>query len=95
MKYIVFWEFDPEDGEKVTETAGKLRKAMKRDPEKYSKVLFPSHLMIGQRKGFYVVESTAEQMMNTVLFYGGSMRFKYVPIVKASEMAEAAQQTRD
>ena len=48
--------------------------------------------MIGQRKGFYIVESTHEQMMNTVLFYRGSMRFKYVPIVKTSEMAAAAQQ---
>jgi hypothetical protein len=50
--------------------------------------------MVGERKGFYVVESTAEQMMNTVLFYEGSMKFKYVPIVKASEMAKAAQQMR-
>jgi hypothetical protein len=94
MKYIVFWEFDQEDGPKVTETASKLRKAMKKDPDKYSKILFPSHLMVGERKGFYVVESTAQQMMNTVLFYRGSMKFKYVPIVKASEMAEAAQQMR-
>ena len=95
MKYIVFWEFGPDDGPKVSEIAQKLRKAMKKDPDKYSKVLFPSHLTIGQRKGFYIVESTHEQMMNTVLFYRGSMRFKYVPIVKTSEMAAAAQQMSD
>lgn len=94
MKYIVFWEFGTEDGLKVTEIAQKLRKAMKKEPDKYSKILFPSHLMVGERKGFYIVESTAKQMMNTVLFYEGTMRFKYVPIVKASEMAEAAQQMR-
>jgi len=95
MKYLVFWEFKAEDGPKVTETAQKLREAMKKNPEKYPKVLFPSHLMIGERKGFYVIEGTPEQMMKTVLFYGATMKFKFTPIVKSSEMAEAAQRMRD
>ena len=91
MKYIAFWEFKPEDGMKVSEIAQKLRKAMKKHPEKYPKLLFPSHLMVGERKGFYVIEATAEQMMNTSLFYRQAMKFKFVPIVKSSEMVAAAQ----
>ncbi len=91
MKYIVFWEFKPEDGMKVSEIAQKLREAMKKTPEKYPKLLFPSHLMVGERKGFYIIEATAEQMMNTTLFYMQTMKFKFVPIVKSSEMVKAAQ----
>ena len=91
MKYIVFWEFKPEDGMKVSEIAQKLREAMKKNPEKYPKLLFPSHLMVGERKGFYVIEANAEQMMNTILFYRQTMKFKFVPIVKSSEMVKAAQ----
>ena len=90
MKYIVYWKSQGE-GRKLSETAQKLREDMKKNPEKYCKILFPSHLMVGERKGFYVVEATADQMMNTALFYGPLMDFKFVPIVKSTEMVTAAQ----
>ena len=91
MKYIVYWEFKPEDGMKVSEIAQKLREDMKKHPDKYPKLLFPSHLMVGERRGFYVIEASAEQMMNATLFYRQTMKFKFVPIVKSSEMVAAAQ----
>ena len=90
MKYIVYWKSQGE-GRILAETAQKLREDMKKNPDKYCKVLFPSHLMVGQGRGFYIVEATAEQMMNTAMFYGPIMSFKFVPIVKSSEMVAAAQ----
>ncbi len=90
MKYIVYWESQGE-GRQLSETAQKLREDMKKNPDKYCQILFPSHLMVGERKGFYIVEATPDQMMNTALFYGPLLKLKFVPIVKSSEMAAAAQ----
>ena len=90
MKYIVYWE-SLGTGSEISEVAQKLRGDMKKNPDKYCQILFPSHLMVGERKGFYVVEATADQMMHTALFYGPLMNFKFVPIVKYSDMVAAAQ----
>lgn len=95
VKYLVFGEFCGENVDKVTEIAQKLREARKKNPEKYPEILFPSHSMIGDYKVFTVVEATKEQMINLRLPYGPLMKFKYVPIVKATEMTEAAQKIRE
>jgi len=64
MKYVVFWEFCPEDFDKVIEKYRKYIEEVGKFPDKYPEVLFPSHSMAGETKGFQVVEATSNQMTN-------------------------------
>ena len=52
MKYIAFWEFDPEDFDKVIEKFTQIRAEREKGTEKYPKSLSEAFTMIGKSKGF-------------------------------------------
>ncbi|MFB0557622.1 MAG: DUF3303 domain-containing protein [Candidatus Bathyarchaeia archaeon] len=81
MKYIAFWEFCPEDAEKVAE---------KWEKRKYKlKTLFPPHSMSGEPKGFTIFESDDEvEIMRYIQHYSPEMRIKVVPIFESSKAVE-------
>jgi muconolactone delta-isomerase len=89
MKFIVFREFCPENGEKVRARGEEWFKELKQNPEKY---LRPMRLqdgtpiafsMIGKYKGFSLVEAdNEEQLQNAVSFWAPLMKFTFVPIGK-------------
>jgi hypothetical protein len=89
MKYIVFWEFCPEDFDKVLEKYQAFGKEVEKHPDKYPKVIFPSHSMAGETKGFEVVEATEEQMMDDISFWVGFLKLKFVPILEAAKTVES------
>ena len=88
MKYIVFWEFCPEDFDKVIEKYRKHTEEVEKFPDKYPEVLFPSHSMAGETKGFQVVEATSNQMTNAVLAWRPLLNLKYVPIFEVTKVVE-------
>ncbi|MCK4953573.1 hypothetical protein KAS14_07295 [Candidatus Bathyarchaeota archaeon] len=88
MKYIVFWEFKPEDLDKLIELDRQHEGNRKKFPNKYSKVLFPSHGMSGETKGFTIVETTPEKIINSTLFFMPVMKLKYVPIIESAKIME-------
>lgn len=88
MKYIAFWEFCPEDLDKVIEKYNALLEGREKAPEKYAETLFPPHSMGGENKGFTIVEATPEQMTNTILHYMPVMKLKYVPILESRKIIE-------
>ena len=89
MKYILFWEFCPEDFDKVIERYIALGKEVEKHPDKYPKTLFPSHSMAGKTKGFEIVEATPEQMTNAIIFWKGDLTLKFVPILEAVKIVES------
>jgi len=89
MKYIVFWEFCPEDFDKVVERYQALGKEVEKHPDKYGKVLFPGHAMAGETKGFEIVEATSEQMIDDINFWMGLLTLKFVPILEAAKLVES------
>ena len=88
MKYIAFWEFKPEDIDKVIELTKQLEENRAKSPEKYAKRLFPPHAMSVETNGFTVVEGTSEQIMNTTLPFLGVLNVEYVPIFASAKITE-------
>ncbi len=89
MKCIVFWEFCPENREKVLAKAKEWEKELKQNPEKYGRIM---HLqdgtgigfgMIGKSKGFNLMKvDKEEQMQNMVLFWTPLMKLTHIPIIQ-------------
>ena len=94
MKYIVFWEFCPEDLDKVMQKSVKAQKEAVENPDKYSKYLLPPHSIGAQSKGFSVVEGTPEQIVNGVLFWSPEMKLKYMPIIESAKFIEQYMKTK-
>jgi len=91
MNYIAFWEYCPEDFDKVIE---KYKQRMKM-PEKFPKILFPPHGMGGEHKGFTLYENvTPEQLINIVLHYRPEMKLKFVPILETAKVIELYQKMK-
>ena len=94
MKYIGFWEFCPEDMDKVTAKYLKFKEEREKNPENFTKVLFPAHSM-GHCKGFTVVEaSDPMQLMNSTIFWLPEMKLEYVPIYETAQMIELYQKSK-
>ena len=88
MKYLVFWEFNSEDFDKVIQKSVKAQKESVENPDKYVKYLLPPHSIGGQNKGFSVVEGTSEQIINGVLFWRPELKLKYMPIFDTATIIE-------
>lgn len=79
VKYISYWEFCPEDMEKVFKKFGEYVKEHEANPGKYQKYLFPPHFT-GQTKGFSIVEGTPEQINNVLIYWTPLLKIKAKPI---------------
>jgi len=66
-----------------------------KNPENYTKALFPAHNM-GRCKGFTVVEtSDSMQSMNTTVFWFPEMRLEYLPVYDTSQMTKLYQKSKE
>ena len=89
MNYIAFWEYDPEDVDKVIEKAKQAIAEREKGTGKFPKFLFPSHEMGGEHKGFAVYENpTPEQLMNIQIYFAPEMKVKFVPIFESAKIME-------
>ena len=88
MKYIVFWEFSPEDMDKVVEKSVKAQEDAKKNPGKYPEYIFPPHAIGGQPKGFSLVEATPEQIVTGVTYWRPELKVKYMPIIESAKFIE-------
>ena len=95
VKYIAFWEFDPDDFEKVTEKFLQIRAERGKENEKYPKSLSAAYTMIGKPKGFQLFETDdSEQLANLTLHYVPLVEFKFVPIIESSKGVELYQKMK-
>ena len=88
MKYIVFWEFCPEDIDKVIEKSKQAMAEREKGSEKFPKIIFPAHSLCDEFKGFTIEEATPEQIANLVFQYMPEMRVKFVPILESAKIIE-------
>jgi muconolactone delta-isomerase len=95
MKFIVFREFDPEQAEEVRARGREWLMELTAYPEKYLRPMYlqdgsiAAFLMIGQYKGFSLVEAdTAEQLQNTVSFWTPLLRFTFIPIQQSAVLKQ-------
>ena len=89
MKYICFWEFKPEDFDKMIEKYKQAMEGREKVPEKFPKILFGPYSLGGEWKGFTVYEdATPEQMTNLILHYTPEEKMKFVPIFEGAKFIE-------
>lgn len=81
MKYIAFWEFDPEHLRSLIEKFMKSKVGLK--------LLFEPHGIGGQNKGFTIFETdSAEDILNYVAYYSPELRFKIFPITSSMDASK-------
>jgi hypothetical protein len=88
VKYLVLWEFCPEDMEKVFKKFGEYMKEHEEKPGKYQEYLYPTQKFAGQTKGFSIVEATPEQINNVSIYFTGLAKLKYKPIEDLAKFVE-------
>jgi hypothetical protein len=91
MRYLVEWEYDPKNVKAITEASIKMQEERKKNPEKYTKLIFPNHVFLGETKGFAIIEGTKEQIWDWVLSAKGMLKYKLKPIVPDTEAVEAVK----
>jgi hypothetical protein len=95
MRFLVLFEFCPEDFHKVMEKYQKYMEEMEKNPKKYPKILFPNHATIDKYGGFGVVEATAEQLVNQSDYFRTLLKYKYVPVLEGSKAIELGMKTKE
>jgi hypothetical protein len=88
MKYICFWEFEPEDFDTIIKKYKQRMGDREKFPEKFPKILFGPYSLGGEWKGFTVYDATPEQMINLVLHYTPEEKMKFVPIFNGAKIIE-------
>ncbi len=95
MKYIAFWEFNPEDMDTVLKKWMDFRAKSEKSPDDYPKSFSDSFSMAGQFKGFQLTEADdPEKLSKMVLHYMPELEFEIVPIFDAAKTAELYQKMK-
>lgn len=88
MRFIVYYEFCPEDFDKVITKMRKLQEERKKYPGKYPKTLFPPQVT-GYCKGFTLFDvENEEQRARIGMHYFPELKLKWVPISNSSDIIE-------
>jgi len=93
MKYLVHWEIVSTIKE-ATERIQVFRADKEKNPDKYPKVLFQGGIIpvTGPAiKGFEIVESTEEQMLNDVVFWMEHVSIEFIPFLEGPKIGPMLQ----
>ena len=88
MKCICFWEFEPEDFDKMVEKYKQAMEDREKFPDKFPTILFGPYSLGGEWKGFTVYDATPEQMTNLALHYMPEEKLKFIPIFDPKKAIE-------
>jgi len=89
MKFIGFWEYCPEDIDKVIEKFKKMTAEREKGTEKYPKLVFGPYTMFEESKGFSIFETDdPDQLTNTWIHYMPEMKWKFVLIQESTRTSE-------
>jgi hypothetical protein len=80
----------PEDLDKTIEKFKYAMVEREKGTGKFARLLFPSHSIGGEYKGFAIYENpTPEQLMNVVLHFSPEEKVKFVPIFESEKLVES------
>jgi len=86
LKYILYWEIDPN---RFDDAIKKLRKVVPDESGKFPKKLSESFSLGGQFKGFRLVEATQDQQTNLMVSVMPEMLVRFVPITEFPKVVQA------
>ena len=85
MKYMLFWEFCPEDLDKVIPLFQKMGEL--RGTKGYPKALTTVYSFVGQTSGFVLYEvDDPQEMTNLYFHYHPLLKMKWKPIEEAANV---------
>ena len=85
MKYICYWEFCPEDIDKVIPLFRKVQEL--RATQDYPTALAPTYVFSGQMSGFTLYEVDDPQQINNFYFhYHPLLKMKWKPIAEGNDV---------
>ena len=91
MKYVWYWEFDPDDIESVLERSEKFEKLLKENPKVFPKLSEP--ILTGRGQGFRLIEvENEEQLMNITAFWWPFEHWELVPYFNGFDYIKVWQQ---
>jgi hypothetical protein len=84
MKYLVTFEYDPDDIPKLAKKAKTYDEDKEKNPEKYPYTIIPAHFIINGTKAFSILEVENEkQMANKFAFMLPESSYTFLPIIDA------------
>ena len=86
MKYILYWEIDPD---RLDEALVKLGRVVPDESGKFPKKLSESYSLGGEFRGFRLVEATPEQQTNLMVNVAPEMLVNFVPIIEFPKVVKA------
>ena len=90
MKYICFYEFEPENMDKVIASFQKMQELRAQGSTEYPKALSPTYSYQGETKGFALFEvDTPQQITNHYIHYHPWQKFTWRPLTESSEFVAA------
>lgn len=96
MKYIMYWEYDPENHDKVIEKLKKFREAIKKNPDKFPKFISKNYASIDGPKGFQLIETDNEEhLANFSAYYMPEVRLAFETIIEVSKSLELFKKLYD
>jgi len=87
MKYILYWEFPPEDIEKAIMQFHQLMELQATGAKDFPKALSPTYGFPGQTKGFTLYEVENDEQLNNFWLHFELMDMEWVPISEVAEFA--------
>jgi hypothetical protein len=94
VKFIAFWEFSREDTDKLIPKFQKWLEALKKNPEKHIKTIFPPHYLSavnekGNPNGVTIFEcDDEEKLIDFIQSYWPEMKIRIVPLMDAGKTME-------
>lgn len=94
MKFVAFFEYSREDVDKLTPKFQKWQGALRKNPDKHIKPIFPPHFLStvtekGHSNGIAIFESdNEEKIIEYIMNYFPEMRLRIVPLLDAAKTTE-------
>jgi hypothetical protein len=95
MKYLAFWEYDPEDLEKARVKWMKFGEVAEKKPELFPKSISKSYAMFEGHSGFQLFEADdPKQLVAMMMYYTPEAEFRFIPIVELKEASEVIEKLK-
>ena len=94
MRYLVTWEFDSEDMNKLIAKELKYQKLQEKDPKKYPANVIPVHLIDSETAVTVWDVDTPEQIPNKLLYMMPEGKATIVPIFETGPLIKLMMQSK-
>lgn len=86
MKYIAYWELDPQNIDAAMEKVNQITQTLDQSPNKFGKILYPHSLLEIGYTGFTIIDAQDPSALGSILVMASpEVKINFVPIYDAME----------